>query len=312
MKVIRISSLLLASLMIVSCASRERKESTISLSGAFALYPLAVKWAEEYGKQHPEVRFNISGGGAGKGMADALAGAVDLGMFSREIAPEEKARGVWWVGLAIDAVIPTVSSRNPFLAELKSRGLSREEFASIYIHESINDWGELLGQDRQYPITLLTRSDACGASETWAKYLGGKQEDLKGIGIYGDPGLAEAVAKEAGGLAYNNTNYVYDIQTGKLRPGLEVVPIDINADGSIGAVEDIYDTMEELLTAIAGGVYPSPPARELYFVSNGVPLKKSVIDFIRWTLTDGQKFVKEAGYVPISDEKIREYLEQLN
>jgi phosphate transport system substrate-binding protein len=303
---------LIVAVIFSSCVSREKKESTISLSGAFALYPLAVKWAEEYQKEHPEIRFNISGGGAGKGMADALAGTVDLGMFSREIAQEEKNQGVWWVGLTIDAVIPTISSRNQLLAQLKSRGLTREEFAGIFIQESITDWGELLKTGETYPVVLLTRSDACGAAETWARYLGGKQEDLKGIGIYGDPGLAEAVTKETGGIAYNNTNYVYDIKTGKKRPGIEIVPIDINGNGQVDPEENFYDEEEELLAAIAAGVYPSPPARELYFVSEGKPAKQSVLDFIKWTLTEGQKYVKEAGYVPIDREKINKYLEQLN
>jgi phosphate transport system substrate-binding protein len=64
-------------------------EGTISLSGAFALYPLANKWAEEFKKTYPDVRFNISAGGAGKGVADALGQAVDLGMVSREVKEEE-------------------------------------------------------------------------------------------------------------------------------------------------------------------------------------------------------------------------------
>jgi len=46
----------------------------ITISGAFALYPMAVKWAEEFEKIHPHVKINISAGGAGKGMADALSG----------------------------------------------------------------------------------------------------------------------------------------------------------------------------------------------------------------------------------------------
>ena len=58
-------------------------EGTVTLSGAFALYPLANKWAEEFQKIHPDVRFNISAGGAGKGVADALSQAVDIGMVSR-------------------------------------------------------------------------------------------------------------------------------------------------------------------------------------------------------------------------------------
>jgi len=298
-------------ILLSSCASRKRKDQTISLSGAFALYPLAIKWSEEYKKEHPEIRFNISGGGAGKGMADALAGTVDLGMFSREISQEEKDRGVWWVGLTIDAVLPTLSAENPFLEIIKNRGLTREEFAGIFIEGKIKDWGVLLKTSDSKEIMVYTRADACGASETWAKYMGGKQENLLGIGIFGDPGLAEAVVKDAGGIAYNNTNYVYDIKTGNKRPGIEVVPIDINGNGTIDPEENFYDKVDLVLKSIADGVYPSPPARELYFVSKGKPAKAQVLDFIRWTLTDGQKFVAEAGYVPIDQNKINGYLETL-
>jgi phosphate transport system substrate-binding protein len=42
-------------------------KGTINISGAFALYPITVKWAQEFKKIHPNVVFNISAGGAGKG-----------------------------------------------------------------------------------------------------------------------------------------------------------------------------------------------------------------------------------------------------
>jgi phosphate transport system substrate-binding protein len=307
----KIIFLIVFGILLSSCASKKRKEETISLSGAFALYPLAIKWSEEYKKEHPEIRFNISGGGAGKGMADALAGTVDLGMFSREISQEEKDKGVWWVGLTIDAVLPTISAQNPYLDIIKSRGLTRDEFKGIFIDGTIKDWASLLKTNGSKEISVYTRSDACGAAETWAKYIGGKQENLLGIGIFGDPGLAEAVSKEAGGISYNNTNYVYDIKTGNKRPGMEVVPIDINGNGTIDADENFYDKVELVLKSIADGIYPSPPARELYFVSKGKPLKPQVLEFIKWTLTDGQKFIAEAGYVPIDQNKIDGYLETL-
>jgi phosphate transport system substrate-binding protein len=50
----------------------------ISISGAFALYPMVVKWADEYKKINPGVRFDISAGGAGKGLSDALNGMVEI------------------------------------------------------------------------------------------------------------------------------------------------------------------------------------------------------------------------------------------
>lgn len=302
---------LIAALVFSSCASEKQKEQTITLSGAFALYPLVIKWSEEYQKEHPDVRFNISAGGAGKGMADALAGVVDLGMFSREISPEEKNQGVWWTGLAIDAVIPTISAQNPWLETIKTRGLTRDEFAKIFMYGTYTNWDEVLKTGNPKGITVFTRSDACGAAETWAKYMGGKQENLQGIGIFGDPGVAEAVAHDPTSIGFCNCNYAYDVKTGKKRAGVEIAPIDINENGLIDPEEDFYADFGLVLKAIAGGIYPSPPARELYFVAKGKPQKESVLQFIRWTLTEGQKFITEAGYVPISQTKIDEYLEKL-
>ena len=62
-------------------------KGNISISGAFAIYPLMTRWAEEFQRINPGVRFDISSGGAGKGMEDVLAGNVDIGMISREITP---------------------------------------------------------------------------------------------------------------------------------------------------------------------------------------------------------------------------------
>ncbi|MBK6539165.1 MAG: substrate-binding domain-containing protein [Ignavibacteria bacterium] len=58
---------------------------------------MAVKWADEYKKTHPEIQIHISAGGAGKGMTDALSGMVDLGMVSRSISKEETDKGAWYI-----------------------------------------------------------------------------------------------------------------------------------------------------------------------------------------------------------------------
>jgi len=302
---------LITSIVVCACATKSGKENTISISGAFALYPLVVTWAEEYQKENPHIRFNISGGGAGKGMADALAQTVDLGMFSREIAQAELEKGVWWIGLTIDAVVPTISSKNPNLNIIKTRGVSRDEFKAIFIDRTITSWGDLLGVKQALPISVYTRSDACGAAGTWAKYLGGKQENILGVGIYGDPGLADAVIKDISGITYNNTIFAYDVKTGKKREGIEIIPIDINENGKIDADEDFYDSFDAILQAIGHGVYPAPPARELYFVANGKPQKEATLNFIRWACTKGQAYVKNAGYVPVDSAALKGYLNKL-
>ena len=298
--------------LLSACTGGQQSKQEISLSGAFALYPLVVKWSEEFQKTHPDVRFNISAGGAGKGMADALSQTVELGMFSREISQVEKEKGVWWVSVTKDAVIPTINKSNPVFGVLSKRGLTRDEFRAIYITGQIVNWQDLDGIATDAGINVYTRSDACGAAGTWADYLGGKQEDLNGIGVFGDPGLADAVVKDVNGVGFNNTIYLYNQKTGQKNEGIEVIPIDVNENGLVDPDESFYDNFPEVLTAIADGRFPSPPARELYLVAKGKPEKQIVLDFLRWVVTDGQRFVSEAGYVPLTEEKLKQELDKLN
>ena len=295
-----------------SAQSKDPLKGKITISGAFALYPITVKWAEEFKKLHPRVTVNISAGGAGKGMTDALSRMVDLGMYSKEVSPEEQAKGAWWLAVAKDAVLPTVNPSNPVMKELKEKGMTRQQFCDVFITGKIKIWGQVAGTPCRDEVTAFTRSDACGAADMWAKYLNKKkQEDLLGIGVNGDPGVAEAVKKNFGGIGFNNLNFVYDMQTRKKYTGIDVIPIDLNENGKIDPDENFYGSLDEVMNAINSGKYPSPPARELYFVSKGKPLLPLVKVFLEFVLTDGQQFVNEAGYVKISDVKIKTGIQKL-
>lgn len=283
----------------------------ISLSGAFALYPLAVKWAAEYQKMHPEVKIDISAGGAGKGITDALAGIVDFGMVSREIAEVELEKGAVPFAVAKDAVVPTINANNPVLADLLKKGLTREAAHGLWIDQNITTWGQLAGTSDATPITVYNRSDACGAAETWALWFDQRQEDLNGVAVFGDPGLAAAVQKDPNGIGFNNIGYAYDLNTKKTHEGLLVLPIDVNGNGQIDPEEDFYANKDLIVEAIANDRYPSPPARDLYLVSKGIPQNPVVIDFLRYILTEGQKENVPQGYISMSAEKVQRSLDKL-
>jgi phosphate transport system substrate-binding protein len=284
-------------------------QGTITASGAFALYPMMVRWGEEYQKLHPGVQFDISAGGAGKGMTDALGGQVDIGMVSREIKPEEEKQGAYWVAVVKDAVFPAINEKNPVLNDLLSTGVSREQFSDIFITGKIKTWGELVGRPEiTDAIHVYTRSDACGAADAWAKYLGKAQEDLKGIGVYGDPGIAEAVAKDPLGIGYNNLGYAYDAASGKPVAGLTILPLDANGNGQADA-DEVLDTKAKAMAAVATNKYPSPPARALNLVTKGKP-SGLVQDFIVWAMTDGQQFVDSAGYVALPQDLLNAGLQK--
>jgi phosphate transport system substrate-binding protein len=292
-------------------AEAAKPEQKISISGAFALYPLVVTWAEEYQKLNPNVRIDVSGGGAGKGISDTLSGAVDLGMVSRELAPEETEKEAYGVAVTRDAVFCTVSAANPYLVDLQKTGITKETLAGIFLTGTITTWGQVLGKPEiTDEIHAYTRSDAAGAAEMWVKFIGGKKQDeLLGIGVNADPGVLEAVIKDPLGIGYNNLGYAYDNTSGAPVTGAAVLALDVNSNQTVDADEDI-STKAKAVEGVASGKYPSPPARPLYLVSKGKPTG-AALDFITWILSDGQGMVSAAGYVQLTPDQLKESQDKL-
>lgn len=252
----------------------------------------------------PSVRIDVSAGGAGKGIADCLAGLVDLGMVSRELTPDETAQGAVFLPVARDATFAILSAANPARAEVVRRGLTRTLARDLWTGEERPRWGRLAGGGDTTEIRVFTRSDSCGAAEVWAGFLGGKQADLGGIGVYGDPGIAEAVRKDARAIGYGNLGYVFDARTGLPVEGLDVIPLDGNENGRIDPGEDV-STRARAVEAIRSGAYPAPPARELFLVARGRFIGPTAT-FVAWILADGQRFVDPAGYVQLGEARLQE------
>lgn len=257
----------------------------ITLSGAFALYPLAIQWADEFHRLHPEVDIDVSAGGAGKGITDVLADQVDIAMVSRELKKAEKERGALAFAVAKDAVVATINRDNPEYQRYLRTGLSKEEAKRIW--------------DGKTKLNVYTRSDACGAAETWAAFLDKKQEDLKGTGVFGDPGVAETLQKDVNGIGFNNIGYAFNDKTHKPTKGIAIVPIDVNGNGRLDEEEKFYDNLDELMEAIAAGKYTAPPARNLYLVTAGEPKNPVVVAFLKYVRTKGQRLNGPAGFVHI-------------
>jgi phosphate transport system substrate-binding protein len=314
MKLLRSVLLLTAVLLLVACGgsngdgSGGDQQETISISGAFALFPMVTLWAEEYRAVNPNVRFDIQAGGAGKGMTDVLGGAVDIAMVSREMREIELEQGAYAVPVAIDAVLGTFNANNPFLDIILEKGFSPETIHGIWISGEITTWGQALGIDDDTAINVYTRSDAAGAAEMWAYFGGGEaQEDLLGTAVNADPGLAEAIRQDTLGVGFNNIGFAYDQVTKIPIAGLQIIPIDLNSDGVLSDDEKFYANRDDLTAAIAVEKYPFPPARVLYLVTRGEP-SPAVADFYRWILSEGQAYIPDAGYVHISPKRLNEAL----
>jgi phosphate transport system substrate-binding protein len=278
----------------------QEKKGSITLSGAWAIYPTAVAWGEAFQKFNPGVKINVSAGGMGKGAADVIAGLSDIGMVSRDPNPAEVKKGIVPVYVLHDAVFPVVSDKNPVLDELLKKGIKKETWTAIGVNGTVAKWDEATGKKVNRSIHVYTRSDTCGAAAVWAAFLGKNQEDLRGIDAYGDPGLLEAVRRDPIGIGYSNFSQVFT-REGALAPGIRLVPIDANNNGIADAGE-AYASRADAVKAIHMGTYPA--TRRNYFFVKGKP-QGIVKAFIEFALSDeGAKLVEETrSSLPLSKQE---------
>ena len=287
-------------------------QSLIAIDGAFALYPLMVTWAQEYESINPNVKIQVSAGGAGKGMSDVLAGLVDIGMVSRSATQSEINSGAYPIRVARAGAVAIVNANNPVLTSLLANGLSRSTLQGIFIYGNVTTWGQATNNALSpgNKIDTYTRSDSSGLADTWAKFLGKSQDDLLGVGVYGDPGMIQAVQSDPTAIGYANLVFAYDNSTGKQVDGIVVVPIDFNNNGRIDANENFYSNLTSIDNAINTGAYPSPPAMDLFLVTKGIPIGAARA-FIVWVLTDGQQYVPKDGLITIPSPALSQELTQL-
>lgn len=266
-------------------------EGTLTLSGAWAIYPTAVAWGEAFEKLHPRVKVDVSAGGAGKGAADAIAGLVDIGMVSREPDPAEIAKGITPYYILHDAVFPVVSENNPAWPELSRKGLRIGTLRELYVTGKITTWASAVGAETELPVHVYTRSDSCGAAAAWSAAFASKQEDLRGIGIYGDPGLLEAVVRDPAGIGYSNFSYVF-ARDGAVLKGIHLVPIDADDSGQAGP-EEVFSRRQAAIAAIGAGKYPV--TRRSFFFVKGKP-RELLREFLEFALSDeGTRVVEAVG-----------------
>ena len=302
--------LLILSGMLAGCTKNGENSQTITIrvSGAWALYPMMLIWADEYQKITQGITVEVSGGGAGKGMSDVLAGQVDIGMVSRAITEAELNQGAFYVAVTKDTVVGIVNENNPVYEEIITQGLSQEALRKIFSKE-YTTWGEVFGLElMDDTIIVYGRSDSSGAASVWGQFLGGFTEaDLQNFAdanVSGDQGIATGVRGEKNAISFTNINYVFDAGTGDYMEALRPVPLDLNGDGTLSGDEQFYESRDALLRSVADGIYPSPPTREEYLVVNE-EFQRAVKAFVTWILNEGQAYTQEYGYIalPQSDKE---------
>jgi phosphate transport system substrate-binding protein len=283
----------------------------ISISGAYALYPLVHKWADDFMKIHPAVKIEVTTGGTGQGIADLYSKKNKLAMISRPLTDEEMTEGIWVVPVAKEGVAPIINQRNPYLGNIMKHGITPEKLIRLFTGEMPMTWGELLDTISSEKVVVYNRSDESGAADVWANFLWKERNDLKGIKVTGDSEMIKSIQGNTLGIGFCNFAYAFDPSTGERIKDVQVIPIDLDFDRTIDRKEVPFANIKRVHRGIWLGYYPKNLTRELVFGSIGKPTDHVIKEFLKYVLTVGQSDVASTGMCELNDVYIEYALNSL-
>jgi phosphate transport system substrate-binding protein len=333
---LRVLSTLAAVVALVGVIAAQKAQ--INGAGATFPYPIYSKWFAEYNKLHPDVQINYQSIGSGGGIRQLTNQTVFFGATDGPMTPEQMqgAPGkILHLPTVLGAVVPIYNLPGT-QGELKFNG---PVLADIFLGK-ITKWDDpaivKLNGGMKLPstdITVVHRSDGSGTSYIWVDFLAKvSPEWLKRVGVAtsvnwpsglggkGNEGVAGLVQQTPGSIGY--VELIYALQN-KIAYGSvqnsegEFVRATIQAVTAAAgaAVKNMPKDFRVSITNAPGkGVYPISSFTWLLLYENpkNKVQSKVMVDFMKWALSDGQKFAGDLGYAPLPAEIVKLELEALN
>jgi phosphate transport system substrate-binding protein len=293
--------------------------------GATFPYPIYSKWFSEYNKLHSNVEINYQSLGSGAGVKQLTERTVLFGASDYPLTAEQQAAApgkILHFPTVLGAVVPVYSIPG-VSAELKFTG---PLLADIFLGK-VTKWNDAqitgLNTGVNLPatdITVVHRSDGSGTTYIWVDYLSKVSPEFKktvgvgtavkwpvGVAAAKNDGVAAIVSQTPGALGY--VELIYAIQTktpyGQVKnmsgKFVKASVESVTAAAAAAAKQMPPDFRVSITNAPGDAVYPISSFTWilLYQDPKDKVQGKAMVEFMKWALTDGQKFAAELGYAPI-------------
>lgn len=305
-----------------------------SINAAGATFPAVIyqKWFQEYQKLHNAAQINYQSIGSGGGIAQLTAGTVEFGASDMPMRDDQMSKlkvPALHFPTVLGGVVPTYNIPG-VTAVLK---FTPETLAGIYLG-AINKWNDpKLAKDNpgiklpNADIITVHRSDGSGTTFVWTDYLSKVSPEWKqkvgadtsvnwpapgSLGGKGNEGVAGVVKQTPNSIGYVELGYT--IQTkmnygavrnaaGKfLRADLESVTA-----AAAGAAKNMPADFRVSITNAPGqGSYPISSFTWMLVPTqiHDAAKRDTIKAFLKWMLTDGQKYPADLGYAPLPKEVV--------
>jgi phosphate transport system substrate-binding protein len=300
---------------------------TIQINGAGATFPDPIyqKWFAEYNKLHNNVQINYQAIGSGGGIKQVLSKTVFFGATDGPMSDDQlqAAPGrILHFPTVLGGVVPIynipgvtqeLKFSGPLLADIFLGKVTKWNDPAIV---KLNGGVNLPNTD----IVVVHRSEGSGTtfiltdffgkvSPEWKKRVGVAQSVQwpTGVGGKGSDGVTGQVKQTPGAIGYTELTYAL---TNKIAFGsvqnsagkfITASPESVTAAAAAGAAAMPKDFRVSITNPPGDGAYPIASFTWLLFYQDPPDKKQgaTMVDFMKWALTDGQKFAPQMGYAAL-------------
>ncbi|HEV2331210.1 MAG TPA: phosphate ABC transporter substrate-binding protein PstS [Verrucomicrobiae bacterium] len=306
----------------------------INGAGSTFDFPVFSKWFEVYAAVDTNVQFNYQSIGSGGGLRQFVAQTVDFGASDAPMSDDMIAKAP-----GKPEHIPIVLGGEPLIYNLPGNPqlkLDGDAVAGAFLGQ-ITKWNDpkiaALNPGvslPDLPIVVVHRSDGSGTTFIFADYLSsvsatwastvGKGTSVKwpvGLGGKGNEGVAGQVKQSPGAIGYVELAYAQEnhMTFAELKnvAGNFVMPSPESISAAMAAAKIPDDFRFSIVNAPGEHAYPiSGASWVLIYQQQKDPGKgREIVRFLKWAVTDGQKYLVDLGYAPLPDNVVQRELKSL-
>jgi phosphate transport system substrate-binding protein len=312
-------------------------ETQINGAGATFPHPIYTKWFDEYKKIHPDIAINYQPQGSGAGIRQIQAQTVFFGATDGPMSNDQLNQSpgkILHFPTVLGAVVPVynlpevsgdLKFTGPLLADIYLGKITKWNDPAI---AKVNPGVNLPGTD----ITVVHRAESSGTTYIFVDYLSKVSPEWKqkvgvntavnwpaGVGGKGNDGVSGLVKQTPGAIGYVELIYALQnkISFGQVQNAsgefLKASVDAVTAAANSAAAAMPKDFRVSITNAPGKGVYPISSFTWLLLYENpkDKAQAKIMVDFMKWALSDGQKFAPNLGYAPLPESVIKLELEAL-
>ena len=277
------------------------RTKVVSIDGSSTVFLLSAAIAEEFNEATPDVKVVVSQSGTGGGFKKFAAGEIDICDASRPITEAEAAacekNGIEFIKLevAFDGLAVVVNPANDWCDVITTDQLKtiwRAEAA-----QSVTKWSDVNPDWPDVELELYGPGTDSGTYDYFTEVINGEAKSSRQdySPSESDNALVQGVAGDKGSLGYFGLAY-YAENTDKLK----LLAVDSGSGPIVPTAETVRD-----------GTY-EPLARPLYiYVRKDALQNDGVMKYLEYYLEKVNEVSPQVGYVPVTDEVMKQNRETL-